>query len=51
MLDKFDKSKTEVENMFDNGYFRIFDCGNLVYKRFAEKRQPSSEVAMNQHIF
>ena len=33
VLDKFDKSKTEVENMFDNGYFRIFDCGNLVYKK------------------
>lgn len=31
ILDKFDDNKTEVENMIDNGYHRIFDCGNLVY--------------------
>lgn len=30
-LKKFDQSKSEKQNMFDNGYFRIFDCGNLVY--------------------
>ena len=29
--DGFDSTKTEVENMQDNGWFRIFDCGNLVY--------------------
>ena len=31
VLTKFDESKTEIQNMFDNGYFRIFDCGNLAY--------------------
>jgi hypothetical protein len=28
----FDPSKTESENMFANGYRRIWDCGNLVYE-------------------
>lgn len=27
-LEKFDPAKTEVENCHDNGYWRIFDCGN-----------------------
>ena len=31
ILDVFDESKTEVENMKANGYHRIFDCGNLVF--------------------
>ena len=31
LLEKFDENKTEVENMLDNGYYRIFDCGNLVF--------------------
>jgi hypothetical protein len=31
ILEKFDPNKTEVENMVDNEYSRIFDCGNLVY--------------------
>jgi len=31
MLESFDQSKSEVENMRANGYNRIFDCGNLVY--------------------
>ena len=30
-LDIFDKNLTEWENMLNNGYNRIFDCGNLVY--------------------
>ena len=30
-LDKFDESKSEWHNMQDNGYDRIFDCGNLVF--------------------
>ena len=30
-LEKFDESLTEVQNMYNNGYNRIFDCGNLVY--------------------
>lgn len=31
IIENFDSSKTEVENMKANGYFRIFDCGNLVF--------------------
>lgn len=31
ILDIFDESKTEVENMKANGYHRIFDCGNMVF--------------------
>ena len=31
LLDKFDESKSEWQNMQDNGYDRIFDCGNLVF--------------------
>ena len=34
LLEFFDESKTEVENMKANGYNRIFDCGNLVYEKF-----------------
>ncbi len=30
-LPTFDQSLSEVENMKNNGYHRIFDCGNLVY--------------------
>ena len=33
ILDKFDESKSEWQNMQDNGYDRIFDCGNLVYAK------------------
>lgn len=32
-LKVFDESKTEIENMHDNGYAIIFDCGNLVFIR------------------
>lgn len=31
LLETFDPNKTEVENMQNNGYKRIFDCGNLVF--------------------
>ena len=31
VLDKFDPSKTEIENMFANGYTCIWDCGNYVF--------------------
>lgn len=31
MLEKFDSNSTEVENMYANGFKRIFDCGNLVF--------------------
>ena len=31
-LDTFDPNKSEYENMLNNGWFRIFDCGNLRYE-------------------
>ena len=31
LIDKFDYTKSENENMIANGYYQIFDCGNLVY--------------------
>lgn len=31
VLDIFDPSKTESENVFANGYRRIWDCGNLIF--------------------
>lgn len=31
LLEKFDPSKTEKQNMSDNGYMAIYDCGNKVY--------------------
>jgi len=30
-LESFDESKTEFENMIDNGWDRIWDCGNAKY--------------------
>ena len=30
-LETFDENSSEVDNMLNNGYARIFDCGNLVY--------------------
>lgn len=30
-LDNFDPNLTEYENMINNGYYRIFDCGNAVF--------------------
>ena len=33
LLENFDESKTEVENMKANGYNRIFDCGNLIFEK------------------
>jgi hypothetical protein len=32
ILESFDPKMTEVENMYANGYDRIWDCGNLVYE-------------------
>lgn len=32
LLESFDPQKTEWENMVDNGYDRIWDCGNYVYE-------------------
>lgn len=33
LLKDFDNKKSEVENMYENGYRRIWDCGTLVYER------------------
>jgi len=36
-LDTFDPNKTEWENMIDNGWNRIWDCGNMVFiKKFVK---------------
>ena len=32
LLPEFDEKKSEAENMRDNGYFRVFDSGNIVYE-------------------
>ena len=32
LLPEFDENLSESENMFKNGYRRIYDCGNLVYE-------------------
>lgn len=32
LLDIFDENKTEYQNMLDNGYDRIWDCGNSKYE-------------------
>ena len=32
VLDKFDDGLTETENMYENGYRKIYDCGNQVWK-------------------
>jgi len=31
-LETFDNSKTELQNMWDNGYRILYDCGNFVFK-------------------
>lgn len=31
-LNKFDVNKTEYENMVDNGYDKIYDCGTMAYE-------------------
>jgi hypothetical protein len=33
ILEQFDPDKTEWENMIENGYDRIWDCGNLVFSK------------------
>lgn len=32
-LDKFDPKKTEWQNMQDNGWNRIWDCGTMVFEK------------------
>lgn len=36
-LEEFDPSLTETQNMFNNGFRKIYDCGNLVYVKTYEK--------------
>jgi hypothetical protein len=31
LLELFDKNKSETQNMIDNNYLIIFDCGNMVF--------------------
>ena len=31
LLSVFSEEKSEIENMRENGYFRVFDCGNKMY--------------------
>lgn len=33
ILENFDETKTEVQNMINNNYSRIFDCGNIVFEK------------------
>ena len=33
LLENFDSSKTEEKNMKDNGFYRVFDSGRLVFKK------------------
>ena len=35
LLESFNPAKSEHENMLENGYYRIYDCGNKVYKLLA----------------
>ena len=39
ILENFDPAKSEAENMKANGYYRIYDCGNMVF----EKTYPENE--------
>ena len=34
LLKSFDPALSEYENMRNNGYLRIFDCGNLVFEKY-----------------
>lgn len=40
-LTTFDPNLTEHENMSNNGYFRIWDCGNLVYIKEKDEYSPN----------
>lgn len=37
ILEKFDLGKTETENMYENGYRKIYDSGNLVFVKNFDK--------------
>lgn len=32
LKDKYDGNKSESENMRDNGWFKVYDCGNMVFE-------------------
>ena len=31
LCERFDENLSENENMLNNGYHKIFDCGNLIF--------------------
>jgi hypothetical protein len=33
LLENYDANKTEVQNMKEHGYNRVYDCGNRIYVR------------------
>ena len=33
LLKNYDANKTEVQNMKEHGYNRVYDCGNRIYVR------------------
>ena len=37
ILEKFDEKLSEAQNMANNGYNRIFDCGNLVFVKILKQ--------------
>lgn len=39
VLQTFDPLKTEVENMFENGWDRVWDCGNLVFELHPQQKE------------
>lgn len=42
-LKQFDSAKTEIQNMKDNGYSRVFDCGNMVFEKAYERDAADGE--------
>lgn len=41
LLEVYDSSKTETENVLANGYYRLWDCGNMA---FAWRSKESSQI-------
>ena len=51
LISKFDESKTEVENMESNGYYRVYDCGNYKYVwRRGQSEGTSGRIAKGNGI-
>ena len=44
LLPDFDENRTEVENMMVNGYYRAWDCGQLIYTLTKPQHQPDHIV-------